>query len=156
MNNTTEKELALSYIDSHNVMSIATVGTDGPWSTAVFYISVGFELYFVSSPGSKHCQNMAGNSRVAVTIQEDYSDWSSIKGIQIAGIARPVSKDKKSFIMDRYKEKFSFLRDTGINPKKILIGLALKKANWYCISPDQVFFVDNEKGFGHRGEISIT
>lgn len=38
-----------SYLEQHRVMTLATCGPDGPWAAAVFYVSVGSTLYFLSS-----------------------------------------------------------------------------------------------------------
>ena len=61
----------------------ATRGPEGPWAAAVFYANTGFALYFLSSPTSRHGRNIGGNAKAAATIQEDYSDWREIKGIQL-------------------------------------------------------------------------
>ena len=75
----------LDYIQAHNTMTLATCAGDYPWAATVFYASDELRLYFFSAPDSRHCQNLAANSRVAVTIQEDYHDWRKIKGIQLEG-----------------------------------------------------------------------
>ena len=64
---------------------LGDVRGDAPWAATVFFASDGLSLYFFSSPESRHCQNLAANARVAVTVQEDYKDWRKIKGIQLEG-----------------------------------------------------------------------
>ena len=71
-------------------MTLATSAGDLPWAATVFYASDGLRLYFFSAPESRHCQNLAANGRVAVTVQEDYQDWRKIKGIQLEGRAELV------------------------------------------------------------------
>ena len=66
-------------------MTLATCAGDAPWAATVFFASDDLQLYFFSSPDSRHCQNLALNPKVAVTIQEDYHDWRKIKGIQLEG-----------------------------------------------------------------------
>ena len=75
----------LDYLRSHNTMTLATCAGDAPWAATVFFASDDLQLYFFSAPDSRHCQNLALNSKVAVTIQEDYHDWREIKGIQLEG-----------------------------------------------------------------------
>ena len=65
---------ALDYLAGHNVMTLATHGPEGPWAAAVFYVSDGFDLYFISSPGSRHSRNVAAQAAAAATVQEDYRD----------------------------------------------------------------------------------
>ena len=79
------KRQILDYLQIHNTMTLATCAGDAPWAATVFFASDDLQLYFFSSPDSRHCQNLAANSRVAVTIQEDYKDWREIKGIQLEG-----------------------------------------------------------------------
>lgn len=149
-----DKDKALQYIESHNVMSIATLGPEYPWNTAVFYVSVGFELFFVSSPDSRHCQNISRNANIAVTIQEDYFEWQTIKGIQMDGTVESVPDDQRQYVIKQYKNKFSFLQDQNRTPADIID--ALEKGAWYRILPRKVFYIDNEKGFGHRVEIPVN
>ena len=84
---TSPRDVALRYVEGHNVATLATTGPEGPWAAAVFYASTGFTLYFLSSPTSRHGRNIGRNAEVAATIQEDYSDWREIKGIQLEGRA---------------------------------------------------------------------
>lgn len=123
MSAASDKDQALQYIESHNVISIATFGPESPWNTAVFYVSAGFELFFVSSPDSRHCQNFSRNANIAVTIHEDYFEWQTIKGIQMDGTAEPVSDDQRQYVIKQYKNKFSFLKDQNHTPADIIDAL---------------------------------
>ncbi len=79
------KQQIVDYLKSHNTMTLATCAGDVPWAATVFFASDDLRLYFFSAPESRHCQNLAANGRVAVTVQEDYQDWRKIKGIQLEG-----------------------------------------------------------------------
>ena len=81
------KQQIVDYLKSHNTMTLATCAGDVPWAATVFFASDDLRLYFFSAPESRHCQNLAANGRVAVTVQEDYQDWRKIKGIQLEGRA---------------------------------------------------------------------
>src|ERR671930_2620721 len=83
----------LDYLEHHQVMTLATVGPEGPWAAAVFYVHRGLTLYFLSSPGSRHGRNLSADPRAAATIQEDYRDWPDIKGIQLEGRAVAVDAE---------------------------------------------------------------
>jgi hypothetical protein len=41
---TSTREDALSYLEAHNVATLATNGPEGPWAAAVFYANTGFTL----------------------------------------------------------------------------------------------------------------
>ncbi len=79
----------LEYLETHNVMTIASCSGDKdvPWAAAVFYASDGLDLYFFSNPRSRHGVNMAANAEVSAAIHEDYSNWREIRGIQLEGRA---------------------------------------------------------------------
>ena len=79
------RQTAVAYLQNHNVMSLATVGSDGVWGAAVFYVNDGFDLYFLSAGHTRHAQNMAATPQVSATIQEDYKGWANIQGIQLQG-----------------------------------------------------------------------
>lgn len=144
------RELALDYLRQHTVMSLATNGPQGLWAAAVFYANDEFNLIFLSAEHTRHGQNIAAKPWAAATIQENYKDWPAIQGLQLAGPVRLLSGKDKVAALARYQAKYPFLASS---PEAIKV--ALKKVNWYCLSPQQLYFVDNTKGFGHRDEIPL-
>ena len=83
-----------AYLGGHHVMTLATHGAGGPWAAAVFYVSDGYTLYFLSSPRSRHARDVAAEPRVAATVQEDYAEWSQIRGVQLEGRVRELAGDE--------------------------------------------------------------
>jgi uncharacterized protein len=145
------REAALVYLADHHVMTLATVGADGAWAAAVFYVNDGFDLYFLSAAHTRHAQHLATSGQTAVTIQEDYSDWQAIKGIQLEGTVVLLDGDERDTAVARYKAKFPFLRQA---PEPI--QQALLKVGWYRLRPERLYFIDNSKGFGHRDEVPLS
>lgn len=143
------KERALAYVAGHNVMTLATHGPEGVWAAAVFYASEGFQLIFLSAGHTRHARNMAASPRVAATIQEDYADWSAIQGIQLEGAVRLLAGPERAAAVALYADKFQFLKQPVAAIEKALAGV-----NWYRLTAERVYFVDNSRGFGHRDEIS--
>jgi len=146
------RDQALAYIADHNVATLATRGEQGPWATAVFYVSNGFTLTFLSSPTSRHAGDLEADSRCAAAIHEDYEDWPAIKGLQLSGRVNRLSGSKKVSAIARYGAKFPVVR---AEHAPALIRAALEKVAWYELSPERCFFIDNSLGFGHRDEIEI-
>ena len=142
---------ALRYLRQHNVASLATSGSDGPWAAAVFYVSDGFTLYFLSSPTSRHCQNLARDPHVAATIQEDYADWLEIKGVQLEGMASDLLGEDEARARRLYGEKYPLVDKLSQAPTAIVKAMA--RVRWYRLVPQRVYFVDNSAGFGHRDEL---
>ena len=150
------KQQVLSYLETHNTMTLGTCLGDVPWAATVFYASDDLRLYFFSVPDSRHCQNLAANPRVAVTVQEDYHDWQKIKGIQLEGTAILVdSIIEKAKAMAVYARKYPEVIKLFTNPASGLFHKAFLKVKFYCVIPEKLFFIDNEQGFGKRQELAI-
>ena len=150
------KQQLLSYLETHNTMTLGTCSGDVPWAATVFYASDDLRLYFFSVPDSRHCQNLAANPRVAVTVQEDYHDWQKIKGIQLEGTAILVdSIAEKAKAMAVYARKYPEVIRLFTNPASGLFYKAFLKVKFYCVVPQKLFFIDNEQGFGKRQELVI-
>jgi uncharacterized protein len=150
------KQQVLSYLETHNTMTLGTCLGDVPWAATVFYASDDLRLYFFSVPDSRHCQNLAANPRVAVTVQEDYHDWQKIKGIQLEGTAILVdSIIEKAKAMAVYARKYPEVIKLFTNPASGLFYKAFLKVKFYCVIPEKLFFIDNEQGFGKRQELVI-
>ncbi|MCB8944133.1 MAG: pyridoxamine 5'-phosphate oxidase family protein [Ardenticatenaceae bacterium] len=141
----------LAYLAAHHVVTLATQGVEGVWGTAVFYVNDGFNLYFLSAPHTRHSQNIAQNSRVAATIQEDYQEWTAIKGIQLEGHCTLLAGDEREAAINRYATKFPIIGDDA--PPQI--AQAMSKIGWYKIVPTRLYFIDNALGLGHRDEVEL-
>jgi uncharacterized protein len=141
------------YLQKHHVSTLATNGSEGIWAAAVFYVSDGYTLYFLSSPTSRHCKNLVQNMRVAVTIQEDYVDWPNIKGVQIEGVASEIVGAEEEQARQLYGQKFAVVGKLAQAPAVIVKAMA--KVRWYKVVPQRLYFIDNSAGFGHRDEVDI-
>jgi uncharacterized protein YhbP (UPF0306 family) len=150
------KQQILDYIQSHNTMTLATSASDIPWAATVFYASDDVRLYFFSVPESRHCENLAVNSRVAVTIQEDYKDWREIKGIQLAGrVALVDGVLEKGKAMIIYARKYPDVMKLFTDPASGIFHKAFLKVKFYCVVPERIFYIDNAQGFGKRQELIV-
>lgn len=145
------RERVLAYLRTHHVMTLATHGAGGPWAAAVYYANDGFDLCFLSSPASRHCRNLAANPRAAATIQQDYADWTEIKGIQLEGNVAQLRDADERDARALYGDKFPFVRGAGTT-----LAQALEKVRWYRMRPERLYFIDNAAGFGQRDEISLS
>ena len=141
---------ALAYLADHHVMTLATTGPDGVWAAAVFYAHDGFDLFFLSAGHTRHGQNVAKNGHAAATIQEDYHDWPTIRGIQVEGDVELLDGAARDEAVRLYQAKYPF-----VSPDNPAIGPALAKVNWYRLRPRRLYFIDNRQGLGHRDEIEM-
>ena len=140
---------AKDYLKNHNVLSLATCNGLQPWVAPVFYAVHADKLVFLSAPHTRHCKNLTANTFVAGSIQEDYSDWSEIKGFQLQGQVQQVSSERLSDCIAAYSKKFPV---TGVHaPAEI--SEALARILWFELTVQQIHFVDNSRGLGHRDEL---
>jgi len=147
------REQVQSYLRQHHVMTLASHGEEGVWAAALFYANDGFVIYFLSSPTSRHCRNLAGNPRASAAVHEDYADWRQIKGVQMQGIATVLAGDEEEKARRLYGAKFPIVGKAGEAPASIVKALA--KVRWYKLIPERLYFIDNSTGFGHRDEIDL-
>jgi uncharacterized protein YhbP (UPF0306 family) len=167
----------LEYLNRHNTMTLATAHDNAPWAATVFYANDGFTLYFISSPNAcLHCQNIARNPHVAITIDEDYSlenpnDWRKVKGVQMEGVAEMLTADEEiSRAVKVYARKYpftalylkamfsvpgvmSFLNKLADKLKFIPDFTASSENKFYKVTPTRIWFVDNETSFEKRQEV---
>ena len=144
------RALALAYLATHQVMTLATTGPQGLWAAAVFYVNDGFDLTFLSAGHTRHAQNMTAVPHIAATIQEDYRDWEQIQGIQLEGEVALLTDVSRETAVARYRNKYPFLAQGDAK-----MQAALSKVNWYVLKPDRLYFIDNRMGLGHRDEIDL-
>ena len=133
---------------AHHVMTLATVGADGPWAAAVFYAHEDASLYFLSSPSTRHGTNLARDARCAATIQHDVASWSDVRGLQLEGRARRLAGDEAGHARRLYGVKFPLVTDLARAPAAI--ALAFARIAWYRLDVERVHVIDNRLGFGHR------
>ena len=141
----------LDYLQTHNVVTLATQGAQGLWAAAVFYVNDGLTLYFLSAPHTRHSQNIATDATISATIQEDYHQWEAIKGIQLEGRCSLLEGEAREAAITLYATKFPIIGPEA--PPQI--AKAMSKIGWYKIVPEKMYFIDNSLGLGHRDEVRI-
>jgi len=147
MEDTTQS--AREYLFEHNVLCLATSSQNRPWVAPVFYTVYLDRLVFLSAPHTLHCRNIAANPIVSASVQEDYKDWAEIKGIQLQGTVKRVSEVETPAVIEVYSRKFPV---TGLGAPAEIAN-ALEKIQWFEISVEQLLFIDNSRGLGHRVEL---
>lgn len=141
----------LAYLEEHTTLTLATTDGKHPWAAALYYVNDGFNLYFLSKPGARHCRNLAAVPVVAATITGDYSSWRQIKGVQLEGRAcRVEDKKERARVMALYLKKYPFVRDFLSSPA---LAKALASVSVYKIMPAALWFTDNSGGYFDRQQI---
>jgi len=136
---------AEEYIKNHNIATIATCVNGKPHASTVEYASDGFILYFSTNPETQKAKNIRENKNVSLTIDEDYKDWTKIKGIQMEGIAEQITDPEEiKKALNIYVAKFPFVVNFPPSPNKM-----------YKVVSKKVYFLYYEKGFSHRDTIEF-
>lgn len=171
------REIALAYLESHNIAVLST-GGENPWAAAVFYVSDGFTLYFLSRPESIHGRHLAASPHLAAAVTENYrleglDDWRKIKGIQLEGEAVMLTDEgetgpaaekyaaKYPFTAPYLKTMTTFPRALGILDK-LTRGLpavpdfeAAAENRLYRLNVTRLWWMDNAASFEQRREVDI-
>jgi len=92
-------------IECESTLVLATAMDDGsPIATPLFYYpDAELNLYWLSSPESRHSRNLSVRRRVAVAVFAAVTDWREIRGVQMEGTASPVCDDA---ILAAYRLRF--------------------------------------------------
>jgi uncharacterized protein YhbP (UPF0306 family) len=145
------------YLMRHTTLSLATCHDNQAWSTDLFYASNdSCQLYFVSSGTTRHCQHIADNPQVSVSISGEFADWGAIKGLQLDGVASVVSESDRDAVNATYLAKFPSLQklyQAPENEQDRQIVARLSESHFYRVTPRWVRLIDNSKGFGHKEEM---
>ena len=147
MSNKEIKQQMSEYLKSHNILTLATVCANGkPVAHTVTYVSEGTTVYLGTYKGTRKAKNIIKNPSVAYTVDEDYPDWSKIKGIQMKGTAELLTDQAEmQSVWGKMLEKFPAARDIPQNPDMVIIK----------ITPKSGYFLDYTKGFTHRDEVNF-
>ena len=140
------KSKVVDYMNKHNICSLATVRGDGfPQVNTVEYVNDDLILYFATDPNSQKINNIKQNSKVSLTIDEDYPDWSKIQGISLGGNARILSEENDiEKAAGFYLKKFPFVADF---PETEL--------SWIEVTPCVISWLDYTVEFGHHVSIEV-
>ena len=152
------KKAILEYLQHHHTVSLATEREGVPHAATVFYVSIGFDLYFLSSPTSHHSENLSRNPRISATINEDYDKWQMIKGIQLEGRVENVGGILDNGRIARaFVQKYPDVADFLISPRKLgrAIAQKLARVKFYKIKPSRILFINNAIDFGQRDELTF-
>ena len=144
-----------SFLAAHHVVSLATFGSSGPHATSLFYACDGLALVWVSEPDTQHSLEIEADPRVAATVAPDYSDFTDIRGVQIAGAARRiVAADERMQHLAQLEARYPFLGQLAAGPLKLRQAYA--RTAVYRLQPARIVLIDNTKGFGHKETLEIS
>jgi len=148
----------IDYLRGHNAMSLATAHDGQAHAATVFYVNDHLDLYFISSPLSRHGRHLAANNRIAATVNEDYHNWNDIKGLQLEGHVEalgPPSEypDISDLFVAKFPDTSRFFQNPGDMPDAVANKVA--QVQFYRLRLSSISYIDNSLGFGHREELPV-
>ena len=121
-----------------------------PWVCTVYYVADrDFNLYFVSSPNSKHCKDIEKNNKVACAIYDSHTPNSAQKiGVQIEGVASQVKGWDRTEVILKMWNRAAPGMEKVINIKNMKEKVISSRV--YAVKPTLIKFI-NQKLYGEDG-----
>ena len=135
-----------AFLREHSTLALATVNPRGqPEVAPLFYLSDdALNLYWLSSPKSRHSVNLVSHPQVAATIYPAVWGWQEIRGIQIEGIAAAIDDiDEREALLASYRTKFN------IPPE---LDTQITASTLYRLAPAWIRWLDNGVRMGYKAE----
>jgi nitroimidazol reductase NimA-like FMN-containing flavoprotein (pyridoxamine 5'-phosphate oxidase superfamily) len=141
------KQKILALLDSHRIMTIATLRPDGwPQATTVGYVNEDLKLWFLCGLESQKARNLARDDRVSITIDHDTPDIMSITGLSMAARAHRVTdRAEAEKVLQMMPLKYPDAPPTTAQMKMP----APEEVALFRIVPEVISVLDYTKGFAH-------
>ena len=139
-------------------MTIATSSETGPWAAPVYYVNIGYNLYFFSCPNSRHIIEAENSKRSAAAVFVESRKWKEIRGVQISGTIQPLSPGiEAAEAVSAYAKKFSFIWEFFKGRQALDLNAFSEKFNvrFYRFSPETIYYLDNRVDFSFRAEVPV-
>jgi uncharacterized protein len=134
------------FLDAHHVMSLATVGEDGPHAANLFYARDGCALIWISDPASRHSRHIEERADVAATIARDCCDFTDVQGLQVRGSASRIGPRESNRARASLGARYPFLQRLSEGTLRD----AYERAQLYRLEPAWMVFIENQSGFGSK------
>jgi uncharacterized protein YhbP (UPF0306 family) len=146
------RQATIQIVESGRHLSLATLREDGyPQANTVNYANDGLILYFGTARTSSKIRNIQCCSKVSLTINLPYDDWSQIRGLSMAATARVLADDSPDSVraMNRLLARFPSASDMSppSDPGQIV---------FVELVPRFVSVIDYTQGFGHSELVEIS
>jgi len=138
---------AASYLDSHNVLNLATCRNSRPRCTTLEYFNDGLTVYVMSEGGGK-IANLRANPLVSYTVNDPYrpeEDYFSAAGIQVWGTADLFKKNEDP---ERAGRIMVFFRNReAVTAQGLGAAISAVNFNIMTITARKIRYLDLRRGF---------
>ncbi len=147
------------FIQAHFTLTLATADGDRPWAAALYYVSDGdMNLYFISDPETRHVREGLRSGTVAVVIHGAHQPWATIRGIQMQARVAALAPGDRARVEALYFARFTDVGMLVLAPAGAIesrIAAKFGSSVFYRITPLQLRYIDNTRGFGKPVEIDL-
>jgi general stress protein 26 len=78
------EDLISDFLKTRPVCVIATCSDSMPRASTVEFFPIGLSVYILTE-GGREIENIKKNPQVSVAISDEFTDWESLRGVQITG-----------------------------------------------------------------------
>ena len=142
-------QLIRAFLQTQSTFALATVNADGsPQIAPLFYVAdERLNLYWLSSPSSRHSLNLVRQPRVAATVYPSVWQAADIVGLQIEGEARTIGDERI-----REQNLNLYLRKFQVPPE---FDSLINASTLYMLTPQWIRWMDNSVEFNYKAEINL-
>ena len=143
------KTTILDILSKQTDMTIATMREDHyPQATTVSYVNDGLNIYFGCSTRSQKARNIARHNKISLTVTPSYTDWNSIRGLSIGGLAERITAPSEITMVEAlFFRKFPFVVQYAPGDRGDLA--------FYRIVPKVFSVLDYTQSFGHTDHVTM-
>jgi uncharacterized protein YhbP (UPF0306 family) len=139
------------YLAAHRSLTLAYTDASGVGACGLWYAhDEHLNLYFLTSPTTRHGKALRNSGEVAFTIHKDDQEWTAITGLQGSGRCDMLTEAQSQMAWRVYSTRFPFVREQFAD-----IDAALRVAKLWQIAPTWLRLIDNAKAFGYKRELTL-
>ncbi len=142
-------QIVAEFLKSQSTLALSTSNADREPAVAPLFYLPGehLELYWFSSPSSRHSRNLRRDPAAAITIFRPTANWREIRGVQMRGAVEVVAeRSTRERVAAAYAERFQL---------GLMFEAAISRSRLYVFRPRWVRYIDNSKRFGYKFELDI-
>lgn len=140
---------AVKILNSHRIMAISTVRSDGwPQTTIVGYANKGFDIFFMIFRSGQKFANIQGDDRISIAVAAEPAELSQLQAVYAGGHAKEITDPNERAeawrqLMQRHSNLAGFqMPDQG-------------DAVFMRATCRHVSVLDFSQGLGHREQLII-
>lgn len=145
------KQLIEDYLEEVIIMQLATSDDSQPWCCSLHYaFDDDFNLYWISTPETRHSKEISKNPKVAGTIVREHKKEDKPRGLSFQGTAREITDANEiRKLITAYEKRFDWAGAgaeiiSGKNPHHL-----------YQIKPEKFIYIDAVNFPGNSQELKL-